>query len=214
MTEKILFITEVGSTMWGMEDLASDRDRIVIFQEPTRAILRGEDYPRAKPQRRRDEGGIVIDEQFMEIGHLIDLLCRGNVNAIWAVVSPIIIQDHPICQHLRNLVTEEMSQATAASVRGMAASQERDSTRRPVLGEGKGYRTALRTLRFGITMLNEERFAFKPVPPMVAADLCSALNTAKIAFEMAVKTTILKERPDEERFRQLLYEIRMAGLMG
>jgi len=49
---EILFITEVGSRMWGMEEFASDYDWVHIYQVPTRSILEGRKLPVTRPQKQ------------------------------------------------------------------------------------------------------------------------------------------------------------------
>lgn len=94
---RILFITEVGSRMWGMEEFASDYDWVHIYQVPTRSILEGRKIPVTRPQKHyTDDHGRLIDASFMEIGHLVQLLISGNINAIWAVTSPLVIADSSV----------------------------------------------------------------------------------------------------------------------
>ena len=42
---KILYISCVGSHMWGMESKESDIDLVMIYIVPTKRILRGEKFP-------------------------------------------------------------------------------------------------------------------------------------------------------------------------
>jgi predicted nucleotidyltransferase len=211
-----LWITEVGSTMWKMADLASDRDRIIVYQEPTKNILGGWHYEDTKPHKPvRVENGVDIDEQAMEIGHLINLLVKGNINAIWAVCSPIIIKNSPVLHLLRGVVQSEMSKASAASIKGMSVSQAADTEKRPVMAtNSKGLRTAIRTLRFGITMMNEHKFVFEPISYLNVTDAKRIYTETLKDFEESIKNSTLPERPDENRLRDILFNLRVGELEG
>jgi len=205
-----------------MADLASDRDRIVVYQETTKNILAGWHYDATKPQKphARIENGAEVDEQYMEIGHLINLLVRGNINAIWAVISPVIIIDSPILAELRALAYEEMSKVSTASIRGMAKAQALDNEkRRRLTVNNKGLRTAIRTLRFGITMMEEHKFAFEPVPYLDADRAKRVYVDTMERFEESSglmpgpRTTTLPERPDEKKFRDFLLRLRVEDIV-
>ncbi len=87
---KILYISCVGSHMWGMENEESDIDLVMIYVVPTRRILRGEKFPATIRQEMAAREGGIYDTLGWEIGHLIDLLIKGNVNAIWYATSPLV----------------------------------------------------------------------------------------------------------------------------
>ena len=146
---KTLFISCVGSHMWGMQNLESDIDLVMIYIAPTKRILRGERIPPTIRQEIADRGGEVYDTLGWEIGHLINQLIKGNVNAIWYVSSPLVIKPSAIQEELSALVQANLCRETYHSIKGMAESQiksEEGAAKKP----GKGYRTALRTINFGI----------------------------------------------------------------
>ena len=86
---KNLFISCVGSHMWGMQNEESDIDLVMIYIAPTRSILRGERIPSTIRQEIAARGGEIYDTLGWEIGHLINQLIKGNVNAIWYATSPL-----------------------------------------------------------------------------------------------------------------------------
>ncbi len=92
---KTLFVSCVGSHMWGMQSPESDIDLVMIYIAPTKRILRGERIPPTIRQEIAARGGEVYDTLGWEIGHLINQLIKGNVNAIWYVTSPLIIKPSP-----------------------------------------------------------------------------------------------------------------------
>ncbi len=157
-----LFISCVGSHMWGMQNLESDIDLVMIYIAPTKRILGGERIPPTIRQEIADRGGEVYDTLGWEIGHLINQLIKGNVNAIWYATSPLVIKPSPIQKELSCLVQSNLCRETYRSIKGMAESQiksEGEAAKKP----GKGYRTAMRTINFGITLLSEGRISFAPV---------------------------------------------------
>jgi hypothetical protein len=75
-----LFVTEVGSRMWGMADETSDYDLFCCYNTPAKEYLRTGEFEKTKPHKNFIEDGKEYDIQYMEIGHLVKLLMKGNVN--------------------------------------------------------------------------------------------------------------------------------------
>ena len=204
---KTLFISCVGSHMWGMQNLESDIDLVMIYIAPTKRILRGERIPPTIRQEIADRGGEVYDTLGWEIGHLINQLIKGNVNAIWYVTSPLIIKPSPIQKELSVLVQANLCRETYRSIKGMAESQiksEEGAAKKP----GKGYRTALRTINFGITLLSEGRICFAPVLHIPGVE---EVMEKMVQLEEAYKTSSLPDLPDEEAFREFLLQSAIEG---
>ena len=125
-----LFTTEVGSRMWRMDKPDSDYDLFVVYMQSYREYMRKGSFVNTLPHKQYMEDGKEIDAQYIEIGHLVSLLKKGNVNAIWGVCSPIVRVDHPILQSLRYILLGNLSKETYASVNGMAHSQMNDTKKR------------------------------------------------------------------------------------
>ena len=163
-----LWITEVGSAMWGMETFASDHDYVVIFANNTRNVLIGNTMVTLPAKTNITIPGIdkPCDISAMEIGHLVHLLKKGNVNAIWAVMSPIVVtgaDNNWGLQNLQNLVRKTVSSASYPSIEGMAISQCHDAKKRAqVRDPKKSYATALRTLEFGTRLFDTGEIRFDP----------------------------------------------------
>ncbi len=210
---KTLFISCVGSHMWGMQNEESDIDLVMIYIAPTKRILRGERILPTIRQEIADRGGEVYDTLGWEIGHLINQLIRGNVNAIWYVTSPLVIKQSPFQKELSALVQANLCRETYHSIKGMAESQiksEGEAAKKP----GKGYRTALRTINFGIKLLSEGRICFEPV---LHAPGVKEVTERMVRLEEAYEFSLLSDLPDEEAFRAFLLRLRleeMAQEMG
>jgi predicted nucleotidyltransferase len=125
---KNLFISCVGSHMWGMENEESDIDLVMIYIAPTRSILRGERIRSTIRQEIADRGGEVYDTLGWEIGHLINQLIKGNVNAIWYVTSPLHVKPSIVQEELSLLVQANLCRQTYHSIKGMAESQIKSET--------------------------------------------------------------------------------------
>ncbi|OPY50046.1 MAG: hypothetical protein A4E49_02894 [Methanosaeta sp. PtaU1.Bin112] len=72
----------------GMNTLESDIDLVIIYIAPTLSLLRGERILPTVRQRIAAHRGEIYDTLGWEIGHLINQLIKGNVNAIWYAMSP------------------------------------------------------------------------------------------------------------------------------
>ena len=201
---KNLFISCVGSHMWGMQIQESDIDLVMIYIAPTRALLRGERISPTVRQQITARGGEIYDTLGWEIGHLINQLIKGNVNAIWYVTSPLVIKPSIIQEELSALVEANLCRDTYYSVKGMAQSQIK-SEEKAKMG-GKGYRTAQRTINFGIKLLLEGKICFAPALGTPGAEkIMEKLQQLDEAYEASP----LPDRPDENAFREFLLRLRM-----
>jgi predicted nucleotidyltransferase len=201
---KTLFINCVGSHMWGMQNERSDIDLVMIYIAPTRAILRGERISLTLRQQITARGGEIYDTLGWEIGHLINQLIKGNVNAIWYVTSPLVIKPSIIQEELSALVQANLCRLTYHSIKGMAESQIK-SEEKPGIA-GKGYRTALRTINFGILLLTQGKICFAPVLHTPEAEEV----TQKLAqLQDAYGASLLPDLPNEDAFREFLLRLRL-----
>lgn len=208
--DRVLFETEVGSFMWGMGRKESDRDIMQVYARPTRDILSGKAVDRNKPsQKFIDDRGLEWEYQYIEIGHLVNLLIKGNCNAIWVVTSPIVITDALSLRVLRDITLDNLSKATYASISGMAISSFKDHTKRPQMFPNKAYKQALRTLTFGINLLEKGKVIFTPITKEVTKE---DIEEAFARIENAYARSKLPEVPKEEEFRDFLYNLRVSGL--
>ena len=205
--KKTLFISCVGSHMWGMQSEESDIDLVMIYIAPTRAILRGERISPTVRQQITARGGEIYDTLGWEIGHLINQLIKGNVNAIWYVTSPLVIRPSIIQEELSALVQANLCRETYHSIKGMAESQIK-SEEKPRIA-GKGYRTALRTINFGIQLLTQGKICFAPVLHTPGAEeVTKKMGKLQEAYE----ASLLPGLPDEDAFREFLLRLRMEEM--
>jgi predicted nucleotidyltransferase len=216
-----LWATEVGSGMWGMESLASDHDLVVIYASPIFDVLTG-DVVNTLPQKMdlkmgpsRFNDDKPIDISAMEIGHLVHLLSKGNINAIWSVISPNLVsvthQFHKCHSELKHLVCNGLSKKTYHSVRGMALSQVADADKRAdVRATKKSLMTALRTINFGINLLGDH-IDFIPVSDNISTNALRAKVRIGIEdLDRAMEQSHLPEQPPEDQFRRHLFKLRVA----
>jgi len=204
---KTLFVSCVGSHMWGMQNEVSDIDLVMIYIVPTRSILRGERVLHTVRQEIAARKGEIYDTLGWEIGHLINQLIKGNINAIWYVNSPLVIKPSIVQEELSALVQANLCRESYHSIKGMAESQIKSEEKPKITG--KGYRTALRTINFGIRLLSEGRICFAPVlqTPTVR-DVMEKMGQLQEAYE----ASRLPDLPDEDAFRDFLLRLRLEEM--
>ena len=204
-----LFITEVGSRMWGMADISSDYDLFFCYRTPASVYLRTGNFDATRPQQKFNHDGKEFDCQFMEIGHLIHLLMKGNVNAIWAVCSPIVHQSSDTRLELKDLVESQLSKDSYPSILGMATSQFKDAEKRAeVRGKEKSLATCVRTLNFGLALLNGRGCDFSPywdATPEICKQSFDDLEKAMFASTLPV-------HPRYDLFTDFLLAVRCIEL--
>jgi hypothetical protein len=213
---KILYISCVGSHMWRMESKESDIDLVMIYTVSTRRILRGEKFPAAIRQEMAAKEGGIYDTLGWEIGHLIDLLIKGNINAIWYATSPLVIMPSALQEELSALVQANLCRESYHSMKGMAESQIKSETGQLKLSgaglvkrPGKGYRTALRSINFGIELLREARISYEPVMhDPTPEELKEGMNQ----LDEAYRQSMLPDLPDEDQFRDFLLGQRLKEM--
>ena len=210
MTDNYLFITEVGSRMWEMETLSSDYDLFHVFQQPSSEYLRSNNFEKTRAAKSYIENNREIDAQYMEIGHLVNLLKKGNVNAIWSVCSPIVHKNSDWLVKLRKVTVNNLSKSSYMSINGMAHSQLNDAIKRASVKDPlKSKATAMRTLQFGVTMLMNHKIEFKPPEDEVTNE-----NIGKWfrLLDVAKEKSMLPDEVDGKPFEDFLYDIRMSEI--
>lgn len=113
----ILWQTNVGSTMWGMNKPDSDTDIFEAYIVDTKELLRGraktESYQKHYPDTNTDVTG-------HEVGTIIQQLLKGNMNYLWGVTSPItILQKDTTLDRLFDIVKRTVAKNCVNSIRGM-----------------------------------------------------------------------------------------------
>ena len=212
--ESYLFVTEVGSRMWGMEKFASDYDLFHVYQTPASEFLISGNFGNTKAAKIwTDPQNREIDAQYMEIGHLVGLLKKGNVNAIWAVCSGVVHKDTEVLRQLKHITLQNLSKASYQSIRGMAISQLKDAEKRKeVKDPQKSLVTCQRTLLFGIKLLYGEGVDFKASWPMfeITKEACEANF---IDLDVALQCSKLPEFPNPKHFDNFIYRLRMQEIL-
>jgi predicted nucleotidyltransferase len=210
MDKDYLFITEVGSRMWGMNKPDSDYDLYHVFQQPSSEYLRSSTFEKTRAAKSYIYEGKEIDAQYMEIGHLVNLLKKGNVNAIWNVCSPIVHMDSEWLVKLREIIINNLSKSSYASINGMAHSQLNDVIKRATVKDPlKSKATTMRTLQFGVTMLMNHKIEFKPPEDEVTNE-----NIGKWfrLLDVAKEKSMLPDEVNTKPFEDFLYDIRMSEI--
>jgi hypothetical protein len=211
ITARTVFISCTGSHMWGMNTSESDIDLVIIYIALTRSLLRGERILPTVRQRITAHRGEIYDTLGWEIGHLINQLIKGNVNAIWYATSPLVISPSSVQEELSALVRTNLSRATYRSIRGMAESQIRSEGKpsNDAKIAGKGLRTAMRTINFGIRLLSEGRICFSPAIGEPGAE---RVWEGMRRLEEAYESSPLPDRPPEDVFRDFLMRLRLEEM--
>jgi len=213
----LLWKTEIGSGMWGTK--RNDLDLMSVYIVDTHKILRGENIRITMPHRKyRDEtkyGNIDVEEQAQEIGHLVNKLIDGNVNAIWSICSPEIVEEsYPeILSDLKKITLNNLSKMSYHSIKGMCMSQYNDNVKRAaVMPPGKAFRGALRVANFGIALLSKGKLEFVGVDKEYMPTEDEVIRSIMKLDEAYEKST-LREKPNEDEFRDFLYHVRMGFMV-
>lgn len=209
----IIFRTRVGSHMWAMQHKDSDVDEFVCYTNPTKDLLSGR---LSTPPDFSKEGA---DVSAHEAEKVVEQLLRGNVNFIWGVMSPIVVESDSIRGVMR-VVGEEYSSMHAelkAIVRRNLSKNCYDSIHELAVNNFKKYiesgkdvsekrcDTIVRSVMFGVRILRGEGITFAPVSGSTPDQVKAAIE----ALDQAYKESRLPDKPKEEELRDWLYRVRL-----
>ena len=201
-----LWTTNVGSHMWGMNHAKSDTDYFSCYLASTHGILAGTEKCASK--QTTEEGD--IDRAVHELGKTIHYLSKGNVNFLWGVYSPIIVDGGGFLKDLREQAPFPGANAFH-SIRGMA----KHNYKHFILDERaesmdsakfqKKLNTIARTVQFGITLLKDEEIRFEKVKDVTEAECVQMMRELEAAYD----ETKLPELPAwDDEILEWLVEVR------
>lgn len=206
--------TNVGSHMWQMERPESDTDIFACVISRTDSLLAG--YPPARPNAftKEEPDGGKRDYSVFEIGHVVNQVIKSNVNFLWGVFSPLRLRVdaelRPQYDEFMQLAKISLSKDCYHSIHGLAKSNYERYIRDKDLPDkkrAKKARQVVRTIRFGINLLEEETLVFAPVWEAVLSDIPIALKD----LEKAHSVSKLPETcPNEKAIRDWLVRLRMG----
>ena len=201
---KELFVTNVGSHMWGMNRPDSDVDLFVVYQAPSTHFLIGKAHTRS---HRSMNGN--IDKVSFELGHVINQLLKGNVNFLWGVMSPIIIKNWDRLQTLRELTIKNLSKQLYHSVHGLGLHNYKkyiESGKNPT---SKRCTMICRSLNFGTKLLTTGKLNFDPIKPCTPTNVLHHIH----ALDLAYVTSLLPESPKYTKEMEMwLLDVRLHKL--
>lgn len=204
-----LFITTVGSHVWGMNTPKSDIDYYKCYIAPSEDFLIGMTHMRGHEKQSDDE-----DTSSFEIGHIIKQLKNGNLNHIIGVKSNLVVEKSQVLLDLQDILDTNMGKNCYRSIRGMAAHNYKryfEDNCRGDLGPD-AYKKKLgqvgRVIEFGIRILNDEGILFKPCYPESRYDIEQMINRLDKAYE----DSILPDYPDNDIYDRYLLNLRLNKL--
>lgn len=208
MKNKILFRTVVGSRVFGMERPDSDTDYFEVFVQPSVPILLG--IGKYKSKHFKEDGN---DVSHHEIGKVISQLLYGNINNIQGATSPILVsKEVSIYKELRQCVMDNLAQNCYGSINGLA---HRDY-HKYILAENPDAKTAQkkcniigRSVDFGIHILETGKIDYTKHKDFYEREEIGQLI---IDLRTAKENSSLPEKPEEQKFYEILLKIRLNSL--
>jgi hypothetical protein len=156
----------------------------------------------------------MIEEQeydfgYLEIGHFCGLLKKGNVNALWALLSPIVVYQKPVMTVLRDIIQQVHTSDIVPSGIGMTISQLYDVEKRAeVKPPMKSLKTAYRTIQFVYNHLNSGTWRFDPVTWDVSKEDIENLIDGAKDMELNGKY----EHMPSDAIEQWIYQLRVINV--
>lgn len=217
-----LSVVDLGSHMWRMNHAASDRDYYCLWAVTPRKLFDGSyseaqrshrtrmvahDYPNADP----NSGNRM---EATEVAHEVHLLLDSNINAIQRTLSSEVFVVSSDFLELRTIVATNRAKNIYDSVNGMnSANLKRYWNRLAEDGPEFGTKKAgqiLRVVDCAVRVLEGKPYTFEPVVDPTFEKCVESLETLKRAYE----NSTLPERPDEQVYRDYLFDLRIRHLDG
>ena len=195
----ILGINIVGSHAWNMNNENSDLDLFIVGVENTSNILKGIGNTRKSKSYTIGKIDIIIHEVEKVVNQLID----GNINYIVGVLSPLNIYTNKYFDELVEITRNNLGKNCYYSINGWTrGNYDRYLSQNP--NDEKRKKLIMRTLNFGINILNGDGAVFDKVDDVSLDDIKRGFSE----LEEAYKNSKLPEKPNEDVFREWLYKLR------
>ena len=202
---KELFITNVGSHMWQMDHPGSDIDLFIAVLAPTNAILRGEINPDVSWVNYTGPK----DQNYHELGRIVQQALKGNWNYLSGVMSPIVLKDWEHLAELRRLTERNYSKQCYYSIKGLAEHNYRKYVINERDDSEKRCNTIARTVLMGCRLLEKGLIEYTPVKGTKPQDIPILIQ----ALDSAYKESKLPENPQhEDELRSFLLKRRVEDL--
>lgn len=209
----IVFRTMVGSHMWGMQHEGSDIDEFVCYAGSTKDLLSGR---LSAPPDFSHEGA---DVSAHEAEKVVEQLLKGNVNFIWGVMSPIVVESDSIRgvmravgeeyssrhEELKAIVRRNLSKNCYDSIHGLAVNNFKKYVESGKDTSEKRCNTIVRSVMFGVRILRGEGIMFAPVSGSTPERIKEVIGI----LDQAYKESRLPDKPKEEELRDWLYRVRL-----
>lgn len=235
MSDTELWTTNVGSHMWKMNHENSDTDLFQVYLTDTKELLKGNfDYNHSSSSSSNGKlGKDKVEIVKHELQKVINEVINGNVNFLWGVMSPIVLNEtsckyttegqfalpYPFFSYdsylddLRSIVMANPSKGIYNSTHGLAIGNKKKYLENPDIDsivKQKKMKIIWRTCMFGINYLNGYGFRFDK--PAITQFAPKDIDEIIIDLDSAYKNSSLPEKPDQAMFKDYLYYIRTAGL--
>lgn len=202
-----IFCTMVGSHMWGMQHKGSDIDQFICYTAPAKTLLDGtaEERGYLRSFVVKENGKDIV---YHEASKVVEQLIKGNVNFLWGVMSPRVIESSGCHEELKRIVGRNLAKNCYHSIRGLAVHNYKKYIQSGRDPSEKRCNTIVRTINLGICILNEGLFKFSSTFGATPDDVLKRVK----ALERAYSASKLPERPNAAEFREWLLKLRLAEL--
>jgi len=218
--------------MWGMEKPTSDLDINEVYIMDSRDFLLQQTRRNREYKGKETYNGVEreSDVQSCDLGNCVREVLKGNVNYLWAVTSPIVVNEYrSVLRELREIAIKTIAKNCFHSINGMAEHNiyhfitgtgsrtgkvrkgEKAPTReidRNSLIYKKKLNTIGRSLKFGINVFVWGKPMFEKVEITKEEELWDLKNKLNEAYTH----TFLPEKPDPVPFEKFLIKWRLKKM--
>jgi len=200
-------VTNVGSHLWRMNHENSDIDLGMIYVTSTSEYLRGTAFKDSKQYKEGEEDWTVH-----EVGKVVEMLIKGNVNYVWILTSPKVEYGTKSFEELKKIYLNNISANIYHSIMGLSKQNYLKYLVGGNFADGESFQKVdkkrkiiVRTIKFGINILEGNQPTYEPVT--------EELDNIKVGEYMekldeAYENTEVPEKPDEELYREFLENVR------
>ena len=177
-----------------MNNENSDEDIFECYIAPSSDFLIGKQHKRSQFTQTCN-----VDQTSVEVGQVVNQILKNNFNYVIAVLSPMVMIESEEYRKLKILTRLNLSKLCYHSIHGLAT----HNYNKYIIDKGgdtqKRRKTIMRTLRFGINLLENGRTEFNPVTDYISDDdIISMIERLDQAYEYS-------NLPEKPEYQEVMY---------
>lgn len=193
-----LWIADIGCRMWSLP--CPQHSLYAVYQAPTKELLDTTNIDQRLSRHRSSEIGTLIRE-----------LSAGEIQALWAIFSPVVIKESQARQVMQHLCKQALSKQFYESIRIAAFNCFAQSWAEPQMTSDMKLKHCMCILNFGVALYDEHKLLFNPVLTVPTLD---DINERIWDMKQSMNNSSLPDHSCQSLLKDYLLNLRKQSLLG